>query len=93
MLKNRKTKAQPRVTKVAAMKHARENVSFGSDGRYYKIIKYDDTIDMWREGYTRNYHEGKAFYAQALLDTAAEYLDKPKIQYNGGNWTRYMRKF
>jgi hypothetical protein len=81
-----------KATKIQAIKHARQNVEFRKEGSCYKILKYDNNVNMWREGFTSNYWHTKCFYSQALLDTAAEFLNKPTVNYNGGSWIKYMKK-
>lgn len=81
------------ITKTAAMLYAQENVELEERGQQYLVRRYDERTGMWREGSTKNYWEAKYFYAQAMLDSAAYYLDKPKINYNGGGWKKYMKKF
>jgi len=81
-----------KITKAAAVRHAKENVEIEDRGHYFKIRQYDERVGAWREGKTSNYWEAKYFYAQAMLDAATQYLDEPAIKYNGGSWTKYMTK-
>lgn len=81
-----------KITKAAAIRHAKENVEIEDRGYCYKIKRYDEQLGMWREGKTHNYYEAKYFYAQAMLDAAAEYLNAPKVNYDGGSWIKYMKK-
>jgi hypothetical protein len=84
-----------RPTKTAAIKHARANISelyrFG-DG--YRFKRYDTRHNAWRESHPAPYGVAGSHRAQAMIDTAYEFLGREpgySGQYDGGAWTSYVR--
>ena len=84
-------KMKTTITKTAAIKHARKNVSslsvFG-DG--YKFSTYDVGMHAWRDSRPRQYHSAQLARSQALIDAARDFLDLPCVEYDGGAWVDYV---
>jgi len=74
------------------IQHARKTVStLYRMGCGYVFRRYDPTFNAWRESIPMDYHKALAARAQALIDIAREAADKDPVQYDGGNWTNYVK--
>ena len=79
------------ITKSAAIKHARQNVSTLSIfGGQYRFSTYDAGLTAWWESQPCQYHKAQSARSQDLINVAREILDLPPVQYDGGAWTDYV---
>jgi hypothetical protein len=79
------------ITKSAAIKHARQNVSSLSIfGGQYRFATYDAKMNAWWEHVPKQFHAAAFDRSQALIDAARDYLDLPCVQYDGGAWIDYV---
>jgi len=77
-------------TKTAAIKHARANVTLSNMGRQWRVDTYSPAHRAWRQGHSTDYWQARANYAQACIDSARTFQDRPACQYEGGAWTSYL---
>ena len=77
-------------TKTAAILHARANVVLSNMGRQWRVDTYSPAHRAWRQGTPGDYWQARANYAQALIDRARAFQDRPLLQYEGGPWTGYL---
>ena len=78
-------------TRHQAINHARENVSslYPFAGQW-RFRRYDIARGASWESIPRDYAGAQVARAQALVDSAREFLERDPVQYDGGAWTDYV---
>ena len=77
-------------TKTAAIQHARANVTLANQGPQWRVDTYSPAHRAWQQGTPGDYWQARANYAQALIDKARAFQERPLVQYEGGLWTSYL---
>lgn len=88
-----------KISKSAAIKSARENVSMHAIGGQWQVNTYDEECRAWRQGIATDYHHAirqagaaKLRHALALLghEQDAIYRAEYDLENEGGTWTDYV---
>lgn len=78
-------------TRNQAIKHARESIGnlypFAGKWRFHR---HDATRGASWESVPRDHAGAQVARAQALVDSARDFLGLPPVQYDGGAWTEYV---
>ena len=74
-----------------AINHARENVGnlYPFAGQW-RFRRYDVAKGAAWESIPRDYAGAQVTRAQALIDSARDFLELDPVQYDGGAWTDYV---
>jgi hypothetical protein len=78
-------------TRNQAIRHARENIAslYPCAGQWRFRRYYIAKGASW-ESIPRDYSGSQVARAQALVDSARDFLGLPPVQYDGGAWTDYV---
>jgi hypothetical protein len=78
-------------TRNQAINHARENVtSLYPFAGQWRFRRYDVAKGAAWESIPRDYSGAQVARAQALVDSARDYLELEPLQYDGGAWIDYV---
>ena len=78
-------------TRNQAITHARENVtSLYPFAGQWRFRRYDVARGAAWESILRDYAGAQTARAQALVDSARDFLELDPVQYDGGAWTDYV---
>jgi hypothetical protein len=87
------------MSRIEAIKNARNNVSLYAFGGQYKVAVYDPSVRAWREGYPKDYWQARQNAGAAKIRLAAIAMGRTEqeasdlefdFRDNGGSWTSYV---
>jgi hypothetical protein len=78
-------------TRNQAIRHARESIGnlYPFAGQW-RFIRRDPARNTAWESIPREYSGAQVARAQALVDSARDFLEIEPVQYDGGAWTDYV---